>query len=125
MKQLLCTLLAGFILLSLCSCADKKGKEDGEKKTAEETKTVAEEILTAPEQGDEGPTEIGTLPIIFGDEDEKKEDGNTPPTTTKKPPVSTTKAPDKDKDKDEDNDVPPLLGGSDGTVVETPIIPFN
>ena len=91
--------------------------------------------MTAPDKDDK-PQEIGTLPIIFGDDDEN-DDGQTPPTsssgtnqpttTTKKPgttknPTTTTKKPSgDDTDKGNDN---PLIGG-DGTVVETPIIPFN
>ena len=127
MKRILCILLAALMLVLLCSCADKKGEESkGDK--AEETKTVeetgkVEEIATAPDQGDDkddGPAEIGTLPIIFGD-DEKKDDQQTdsgdsgsdtktepPSTTTKKPPTTTTKTP-----------------GNNSGVVETPIIPFN
>lgn len=122
MKRLICICLATLMLLMLCACGDKKQEEKDkpdETQTLEESKTsVPEEIVTAPEDDgteEKKPEELGTLPIIFGDDkNDEQKDGqtNTPGTdvpktsTTKKPPTTTTK-------------------GNSSTVVETPIIPFN
>ena len=134
MKRLLCTLLAALVLLSLCACADKKGKDgkDDKKSDAEQTVTQ-EEILTAPDKKDP-PTELGTLPIIFGDDDEEKNEGNgqnsdnqnndnSGNTSTQKPPATSSSASSGNDNKSDKNDNDNNTGSS--TVIETPIIPFN
>ena len=134
MKRLLCLLLSALLLFFLCACADKKDKES-DKGSTEETKTTeeiqtekGEEIATA-EKNDE-PVEIGTLPIIFGDDEKTNGNGDsntsdsnstsTPSTTTKKPTGNTTATVTTTTKK---SDPGTTLGS--GGVVETPIIPFN
>ena len=144
MNRLFCLLLAAVILFSLCACADKKGEEKTDpQSTAEETATkeetvTSEETKTTPEEivkpaTSEKPSEIGTLPIIFGDGDENKTSTTTKPstttkksgtTTTSKPGTTTTTKPGTTTSKPSTSSNP-LLGSGDGKVVETPIIPFN
>ncbi len=130
MKRLLCLLLSAILLIFLCACAGKKDKDgkgsSEDPKTAEETLTGGEEVATAPGQDDdkdEGPVEIGTLPIIFEDEkneqNENEGSGSTPETTSgTNTPSTTTKKPETPKPET------PKTSSTKG-VVETPIIPFN
>lgn len=137
MKRLICLLLVALMIFPLCACGKKKedekekpaaGQTQTEEKAETKTEPSAEEIVTAPEKNNENPEEIGTLPIIFDDQNknENKDEDNgtkTPSTTTKKP-STTTKKPSTSSSANK-NETPPLLGGNEGTVVETPIIPFN
>lgn len=135
MKRLFCLLLAATMLFALCACADKKGKEETkETEQAQQTTSESVETETDPESDllvtapdDDKPDEIGTLPIIFGDEDDENDPPATsttqkPGTTTTKKPTTTTKKPSGNDENDKDDN--PLIGGN-GNVVETPIIPFN
>lgn len=120
MKRIFCLLLAVLTIFALCACSDKeKEKKSKNEETTEQTESKeAEEIVTAPDD-DTPPEEIGSLPIIFGDEDpdQPKQDDPDVPTTSSKTPSTSSKAPSTSTPQN------PIVG--DGTVVETPIIPFN
>ena len=137
MKRLICLLLTALILFSICACSKKKEEakpKETEEQKATETKqeSVHENVVVDPADGENGDaTEIGTLPIIFGDETENTDGGTetTPPTTTSTSggtttPPSTTKAPTSSTKAPTTSSSQSILGNS-GTVVETPIIPFN
>ena len=120
MKRIISLLLCVLIVFSLCACSDKKEEEQKkteapkvtEKKT-EEAKAPENVIAEPSTDGNSAPTEIGPLPIIFEDGSNQSSEGTetTPPANQDTPPTTTSKN--------------PILGNSDGTVVETPIIPFK